>query len=141
MSRIPGGIGAKGSAQAIFFHLSRHIREKLPNDHRTKRVLDVLLVGKGTHCINRKDQLCYECRILEINGTVSHICCGNFKIEESPTTTFKDEIIVMTVVAFHQDLERELTTALRELVADVAPNVGGISQEIAELPHQGIEVD
>ena len=30
---------------------------------------------------------------------------------------------------------------LRELVAYVALNVGGLSQEIAELRHQGIEVD
>ena len=31
--------------------------------------------------------------------------------------------------------------ALSESVADVAPNVGGLLQEIAELRHQGIEVD
>ena len=47
----------------------------------------------------------------------------------------------MTVVAAHQDPERERTIALRESVADVAPNVGGLSQEISELRHQGIEVD
>ena len=47
----------------------------------------------------------------------------------------------MTFVAAHEDPERERTTALRELVVDVAPNVGGFSQEIAELSHQGIEVD
>ena len=48
---------------------------------------------------------------------------------------------MITVVAAHQDPVRERTTALREEVADVAPNVGGLSQEIAELRHQGIEVD
>ena len=47
----------------------------------------------------------------------------------------------MTVVAAHQDPDREQTMVLCELVADVAPNVGGISQEITELRHQGIEVD
>ena len=107
MSRLPGGIGAKGSAQARFFHPSEHIREKWPNDHMTKRVLEVLLVGKGIHRVNRKDKLFYECRILEIDGTVFHICCGNFKIEEAPPTTFEDEIVVMAVVAAHQDPERE----------------------------------
>ena len=47
----------------------------------------------------------------------------------------------MTVVDDHQDPEHERTTAVRESVVDVAPNVGGLSQEIAELRHQGIEVD
>ena len=47
----------------------------------------------------------------------------------------------MTVVDAHQDPERKRTTALRESVADVAPNVNrGRSQEIAEIFHQGIEV-
>ena len=79
---------------------------------------------KGTHCVNRKDQLCYECSIPEIdNGTVFHIYCGNFNIEEDPSTTFEDEISVLTVVDAPQDPERERNTALRELVADVALNV------------------
>ena len=98
-------------------------------------------MGKGTHCVNRKDQLCYEYRIPKIDGTVIHICCGNFKIEEAAPTNFEDENIVMIVMVAHQDAERERTTALRESVTDVAPNVGRLSQEIAELRHQGIEVD
>ena len=89
-------------------------------------------MGKGTHFVNQKDQLCYGCRIPEIDGTVFHICCGSFKIEEAPSTTFEDGFVVVTVVAAHKDPEREQTTALRESVADVAPNVGGLSQEIAE---------
>ena len=41
-----------------------------------------------------------------------------------------------------QDPKRERTTALCESVTDVAPNVnGGLLKEIAELHHQGIEVD
>ena len=107
MPRIPGGLGAKGSSQARFFRPNQHIRDKWLNNHRTKRVLEVLLVGKGTHSVNWKDQLCYECRIPKIDGTVFHIFCGNFKIEEAPSTTFNDEIAVMTVVADHQDPERE----------------------------------
>ena len=47
----------------------------------------------------------------------------------------------MTVVADHENPEREWTTALRESVTYVASNVGGFSQEIAELRHQGIEMD
>ena len=48
---------------------------------------------------------------------------------------------MVTVVADHQDLERERITVLRELVTYVAPNFGGLSQEIVELCHQGIDVD
>ena len=98
-------------------------------------------MGKGTHRVNQKYQLCYEFRIPEINGTVFHIYCGNFKIEKFPSTTFEDEIVVMAVVDAHQDPERKRTMALRDSVADVAPNVGGLLQEIAELLHQFIEVE
>ena len=44
-------------------------------------------------------------------------------------------------MAAHQDPERERTTEIRESVTDVAPNVGGLLQEIAELRHQGIEME
>ena len=48
----------------------------------------------------------------------------------------------MAVMATTQDLERERTTVLWESVVDVVPNVNrGLLQEIAELRHQGIEVD
>ena len=100
-------------------------------------------MGKGTHHVNWKDQLCYKCRIIEINNVaVFHICCGKFNIEEAPSTNFECEIFFMTVVTATQDLEREQTTALNESVADVAPNVNiGLLQEIAELRHQGINLD
>ena len=48
---------------------------------------------------------------------------------------------MITGVAAHQDPERERTTALRESVTDVAPNVGGLLQDISELRHQGIDMD
>ena len=48
---------------------------------------------------------------------------------------------MMKVLDAHQDREREQTMALRESVTYVAPNIGGLSQEIVELRHQGIEVD
>ena len=97
-------------------------------------------MGKGTHHVNWKDQLCYECRITGIdNGTVFHIFCGNLNIEEAPSITFEDEIVVMAVVATTQDPERKQIMALHDSVADVALNVnGGLLQEIAEIRHQGI---
>ena len=55
---------------------------------------------------------------------------------------FEEEIVARKVVAAPQDPNREQSTALRESVVDVAPNVnGGLLQDIAELHHQGIEVD
>ena len=63
MARLFYGIGDEGSSKEIFFHPSQLISEKWLNEHRTNRVLEVLLVGKGTHHVNRKDQLCYKCRI------------------------------------------------------------------------------
>ena len=47
----------------------------------------------------------------------------------------------MKFVADNQDPEHEQTTVLCELVAGAAPNVWGLSQEVSELRHQGIEVD
>ena len=76
------------------------------------------------------------------NDTIFHICCGNFNIEEAPSIPFEDEGVVRTVAAAPQEPELKQTTALRELVADVALNVNKeLSQEISELRHQGTDVD
>ena len=76
-----GVIGAKGSGQVRFFHLSKHIRAQWPNEHQKIGLADVLIVGKGMHKVNRQEQLCYECRIQEINnGVIFHITCKNFKV-------------------------------------------------------------
>jgi hypothetical protein len=65
MKRKAGGIGAVGSAKARFFHPSAKIRERWPNEHGTLRLSGVLVTGKATHRVNRKQQICYECRIPE----------------------------------------------------------------------------
>ena len=144
MSRLPGGIGAEGSAQSRFFHPRQHIREKCPNDHMTKRVLEVSLAGKETHRVNWKDQLCYEFRIPEILTTEpsSTFAVATLGLKNPHLTTFEYEIVGMTVVAAPQDPERERTTALRDSVVDFVVNVnGGLLQEIAKLRHQGIDMD
>ena len=74
-----GGIGAKGSGKARFFQPSEHIRAHWPNEHQKIWLADVLLGGKGMQKFNRREQLCYECRITEIdNGVIFHITCKNF---------------------------------------------------------------
>jgi len=59
----------------------------------------VLVVGKGVHRVNRKDQVSYECRMSEIDDSIIfHIVCNNFKVETSPSTPFEDESVPSTPV-------------------------------------------
>ena len=124
MAKKRGGIGATGSAKARFFHPSKNIRDRWLNQHTSMRLRDVVLVGKGTHRVNRKEQLCYECHILDIDdGTIFHIVCGNFKVEVAASTPFEDEQPVdnaddVTVLQRRQEAEcvRELRTAERDVV-------------------------
>ena len=92
-----GGIGAVGLAKARFFHPSAKIRERWPNKHQTLRLSGLLVTGKATHCINRKQQICYKCRIPEIdNGTIFVISINNFKVDEAASTPFPDEASPIT---------------------------------------------
>ena len=141
MLRLPVGIGAKGFGQARLFHPSQHISEKWPNGHSKKRVLEVFLVGKGTHHVNQKDQLFYECRLPEIDRPSSTFSVATSKLKNPLQPPLKMKFLWWTVVDPHQNLERKRTMSLHESVADVAPNVGELSQEITELRHQEIEVD
>ena len=145
MARKCGGIGAIGSAKGRFFHPSAKVREKWPNQHQTIRLTGVLVVGKGTHRVNRKDQLCYECRIPEIDdNTVFHICVGNFKVEEAPSTPFPDEVTAAparVAPPTRNEEGRIVDIALRTSHTDVPSNISGLAEEIAELRQQGIQVD
>ena len=58
MKKKLGGIGAKGSGKARFFRPSEHICAQWLNEHQKIRLADVLLVGKGMHKVNRREQLC-----------------------------------------------------------------------------------
>ena len=69
----------------------QNIRDKWPNTHRSHRVSDALIVGKGAHRIHEKEQLCYKCQIPDIDdNTIFHIVCNNFKVEDAPATPFND---------------------------------------------------
>ena len=140
MARKPGGIGAVGSAKARFFHPSKHIRDKYPNQHASIRLSGVLVVGKGVERVNRKDQLCYRVRIPEFDdSTVFHICVNNFKIEEAPPTPFEDE--VTTAQATGPTPEQDEQANLRAATEDFAGNISARAQEVAELRQEGITVD
>ena len=138
------GIGAKGSGKARFFHPSDHIRAQWPNEHQKIWLADVLLVGKGMHKVNRREQLCYECRIPEIDdGVIFHITWKKFKVETVGATPFDDEVVVGPPTA-PQATGSVIVATSGDclLVHDVTPNIrGGLAEEIVELRQQGIEVD
>ena len=139
-----GIIGAKGSGKARFFHPIKHIHAQWTNEHQMIRLADVLLAGKGMHKVNQREQLCYECRIPEIgDGVIFHITCKNFRVEIVGATTFDDEVVVSAQIAPQATWPVTVATAGdRLLVHDVAPNIRGVlTEEIAELRQQGIEVD
>ena len=145
MTKKRGDIGATSLANAHFFHPSQNIRNKWTNQHQTIRLSGVSLVGKGVHRVNRKDQLCYECRIADIDdNTIFLIVCNNFKVDAAPSIPFEDEAVMSAPVTLPtaQDGERERVTALQTSGDDVLPNIrGAVAQEVAEPRQQGIEVD
>ena len=57
-------------------------------------ILDTaLLVGKGLHCISRKNQLAYKCRIPESDDvTVFHICVNNLRVDKTSVQPFADKV-------------------------------------------------
>ena len=137
------GIGAAGSGKARFFCPREHICAQWPNEHQRIRLAGVLIVGKGMHKVNRREQLCYECRIPEIdNGVIFHITCKNFKVEVDGATPFEDEVVVRVPTTPQPTAQATAAAGDRTSVHDVAPNVRGVlAEEIAELRQQGIEVD
>ena len=133
-------MSATGSTKACFFNPSQKIRDQWSSEYQTKRLTGVLIVGKGTHRVNRQDQLCYRCRIQEIDdNTVFHVICSNFKVETCALIAFEDELVVAApvVVPARQDVTNQRSSA-----DDVSPHVhSNLVNEIDELHQQGIEFD
>ena len=141
--RIQGGIGALGSAQAHFFHPSANIRAKWPNEYRKMRLTGVVILGKGSYRVNHKDQVCYECRIPEINdGTIFHFVVNNFRVDQAGIIPFADKQAPTAPppeAPAAQTLE-EIT--LRVSTEDETRNFWSVlTEDIAELRQQGIKVD
>eukprot|EP00957_Ditylum_brightwellii_P034682 2628954-Ditylum_brightwellii.AAC.1 len=92
----PGGIGAKGSACAQFFHPGQNIRDKWPNTHRTHRVLDALIVVKGIH-----------------------------RVEDAAATPFDDKRPLQTVVSVSnaQEIDQLVNNELCVSESDAVSNV------------------
>jgi hypothetical protein len=70
---FPAGIGALGAGKARFFHPSKRIRAKWPNNNK-RQLTNVLVIGKGKMIVNRKEQWCYIVRIpksiMEVSSTL-----------------------------------------------------------------------
>ena len=131
MKKKRGAIGAKGSGKSRFFHPSENIRDQWPNEHQKIRLADVLLVGKGMHKVNLREQLYYECIIPEIdNGVIFHITCKNFRVETVGATPFDDEVVVSAQISPQETGPVAVATAGDRLsVHDVAPNIRGVLTE------------
>ena len=137
-----GGIGAVGSTMARFFHPSKPIRDRWPHNKK-RRLTDVLVTGEATRRIGKKDQKCYKVRIAEINdGTEFFVAKHNFKVEQVLATPFESK----TPQPPAPPIPNLVLDAERSSIRNVVANIEGrmcieTREDIAELQHQGIEVD
>ena len=137
--KIAAGIGAVGSAPARFFHPSKDIRAKWPNDHSKKRLSGVIVLGQGQLMINRKLQKTYEVRIPELdNSVVYHIVRRNIRLDVAcpdPSNVFPEEVAAAAPAprppgerGSHQNAQRNVGR-------------GATADELNELRQQGITID
>jgi len=138
------GVGAVGSAMARFFHPSKPIRDKWPHDEK-RCLTGVLVTGETTRRIGKKEQSCYVVRIMEIDdSTQFFIVKKNFKVEQAPVTPFESEAPQPPTRPPIQ--APAVNVAERSYARNVVSNIEGrmrvkTTEDIADLRHQGIEVD
>jgi hypothetical protein len=86
-----GGVGAIGSAMACFFHPSKPIRDKWPQDNKC-HLTGVIITGEAKWRVARREQNCYLVRIPEINDdTQFYFVKKNFKIDQPPLSPFESK--------------------------------------------------
>ena len=124
-----GGIGAMGSAAAV--------REKYPPETRA-RAINVVITGEAQRRVRHTTHLCYFVSIPNVKGEC-YIVKKNFCVEVSPETPFDSENIPIAQVVC-PDPEVVDRAALEDVVPHVRRGPG-ISEQIAELRAEGIEVD
>ena len=101
------------------------------------------MTGETTWHIRRKDQKCYKVCIAKINdGTEFFVAKHNFKVEQAPTTPFESE----TPQPPEPPIPNPVLDAEGSSICNVVANIKGHTrietrEDIAELQHQGIEVD
>ncbi len=92
MAQKKGVIGAGGTAMARFFHPKAPLKAKYGKLDK-KRLAGIIIIGKVNHKVCRQFQMCYECRIPDINDHHKFvIACTNFKVTRAPVNLFEDEV-------------------------------------------------
>ncbi|KAL7462616.1 hypothetical protein ACHAXS_004556 [Conticribra weissflogii] len=135
------GIGAVGTCMAKFIHPRAPIKEALRKNYSKHRYENLLIVGKGTHRINKKDQIAYECRIPSIpdDNIVFKIVCSHFTVTQSPNEPFADERTSNTTTACTTNINDDRASTTN--VSRNLPNSDNRAEDIARLREEGIEVD
>jgi hypothetical protein len=138
----PAGVGALGKGMTRFFHPRAKIKEKWPMPPRGHVQENVVIIGKETHRINKRDILSYRVRLPEIDdGSEFFIVCRNISVTATGARPFDDEAPPEGTV------QRQATTSsadpLRGQFENVSNNIGrrASAQDIAELREAGITVD
>jgi hypothetical protein len=138
------GVGAIGKAKARYFHPKNPVKEKLQELYEKHEFTNVLIVGKGVHRVNKKDQKCYECRIPDIDESiVFKLVCSHLSVTQSPNEPFPDEVTT-TPVAPAADQNFHLRVSQTNEPASFSGNYSDPDDRaaaIATLRAEGIEVD
>lgn len=113
----------------------------LKENYAKHKFEDLLIVGKGKHRINKKEQTAYECRIPSISddNIVFKMVCSHFTVTQSPNEPFADERTSNSTTS-----GRANNNADRSSSTDVTsnlPNSDDRAADIARLREEGIEVD
>ncbi len=134
------GIGAVGTCMAKFIHPRAPIKEVLCKNYAKHQYEDLLIVGKGTHRINKKDQIASECHIASISdeNIVFKIVCSHFTVTQSPNEPFADKHTSNSITAHtnNNEVHASTTNIPRNL-----PNFDDHADDIARLQEEGIEID
>ncbi|KAL7447760.1 hypothetical protein ACHAXS_000088 [Conticribra weissflogii] len=127
------GIGAVGTCMAKFIHPRAPIKEVLRENYAKHQYEDLLIVSKGTHWINKKDQIAYECRIPSISddNIVFKIVCSHFTITQSPNEPFADKRTSNSITA-HNTNNNEICASTTNILCNL-PNSDDCADDIARL--------
>ncbi len=138
------GIGAQGSCIARFLHPSAVIREKLPNDLKT-RIQGFTIVGRGEKLIRKKARKCYlVTKSEQFPETTFHVAESNFKVEApAPNGAVFDEEGTEVIEQPSTEEARVRTEEAQGVltVADFRTGASLSSENVALIRNQDVQVD
>ena len=141
--RKPAGIGAIGKCKAKYFHPRKEVMEALKEDYAKHTIDNVLIIGKGMHRINNREQLAYECRLPDINESITFVVVkGHVTVTtESPQEPFIDEVVTATQAPVDDQGELRGSTTNDVDARRNYSSADDRAQTIRALREEGIEVD